>query len=189
MLCRHPQAPRLLVYEDLFLLMPLAQAAVGVVQKGLRPVIPSSCPAGLAGVMRDCWQRDPRERPSFETLKARLLLAFMPPHRPPCRAAPVKRSAVMHAKVVSGRMHACLNRCAWRTCGARRGSRRSAALRSRGCCPSCARTWAAAAAVGEPLQAPAAAAAAAGRASPHEPVRACARTSKRSRVEREIGGC
>ena len=49
--------------------LPGAQAAVGVVQKGLRPVIPSSCPAGLASVMRDCWQRDPRERPSFEQLK------------------------------------------------------------------------------------------------------------------------
>ena len=51
--------------------LPGAQAAVGVVQKGLRPVIPSSCPAGLASVMRDCWQRDPRERPSFEQLKVR----------------------------------------------------------------------------------------------------------------------
>lgn len=47
------------------------QAAVGVVQKGLRPTIPPSCPEGLAAVMRDCWQKDPRERPPFEILKAR----------------------------------------------------------------------------------------------------------------------
>lgn len=46
------------------------QAAVGVVQKGLRPTIPPSCPEGLAAVMRDCWQKDPRERPPFEILKA-----------------------------------------------------------------------------------------------------------------------
>ncbi len=47
------------------------QAAVGVVQKGLRPTIPSSCPGPLAGVMRECWARNPNERPSFEALKAR----------------------------------------------------------------------------------------------------------------------
>jgi len=44
---------------------------VGVVQKGLRPTIPSSCPGPLAGVMRECWARNPNERPSFEALKAR----------------------------------------------------------------------------------------------------------------------
>ena len=48
------------------------QAAVGVVQKGLRPTIPPSCPEGLAAVMRDCWQKDPRERPPFEILKVGL---------------------------------------------------------------------------------------------------------------------
>ena len=45
---------------------------MGVVQKGLRPTIPASCPAGLAAVMRECWQRDPRERPAFEQLKVLL---------------------------------------------------------------------------------------------------------------------
>ncbi|BDA41364.1 Serine/threonine-protein kinase STY17 [Coccomyxa sp. Obi] len=55
-------------YEEM---TPL-QAAVGVVQKGLRPVIPANCPEGLASVMRDCWQRDARQRPSFEQLKVRL---------------------------------------------------------------------------------------------------------------------
>ena len=42
------------------------QAAVGVVQKGLRPPIPPSCPPPLSDVMRLCWQRDPEVRPSFE---------------------------------------------------------------------------------------------------------------------------
>lgn len=45
------------------------QAAVGVVQKGLRPTIPADCPAPLADVMRRCWARNPNDRPSFESLK------------------------------------------------------------------------------------------------------------------------
>ncbi len=45
------------------------QAAVGVVQNGLRPNIPPSTPAGLADIMRLCWQREPSVRPSFEILK------------------------------------------------------------------------------------------------------------------------
>ena len=45
------------------------QAAVGVVQKGLRPVIPPECPAPLADIMRQCWAKNPRDRPSFEALK------------------------------------------------------------------------------------------------------------------------
>ena len=45
------------------------QAAVGVVQKGLRPVIPPECPAPLADIMRQCWAKNPRDRPSFESLK------------------------------------------------------------------------------------------------------------------------
>ncbi|KAK9820247.1 hypothetical protein WJX72_007981 [[Myrmecia] bisecta] len=48
------------------------QAAVGVVQKGLRPVIPSTCPAPLADIMRECWARNPADRPTFEALKTRL---------------------------------------------------------------------------------------------------------------------
>ena len=47
------------------------QAAVGVVQKGLRPTIPPACPEALAALLRDCWQKDPRERPPFEALKVR----------------------------------------------------------------------------------------------------------------------
>ena len=55
-------------YESL---SPL-QAAVGVVQRGLRPTIPPSCPAELADLMRACWTKRPEDRPGFEELKGRL---------------------------------------------------------------------------------------------------------------------
>ena len=58
----------LVPYNDM---TPL-QAAVGVVQKGLRPPIPQTCPPPLADIMRLCWQRDPAVRPSFEALKSKL---------------------------------------------------------------------------------------------------------------------
>lgn len=48
------------------------QAAVGVVQKGLRPPLPLNCPPALAETMRACWVRDPAARPTFEQLKARM---------------------------------------------------------------------------------------------------------------------
>ena len=48
------------------------QAAVGVVQKGLRPIIPPNCPMALAEVMHQCWVRSAAERPSFEALKGRM---------------------------------------------------------------------------------------------------------------------
>lgn len=55
-------------YEDM---TPL-QAAVGVVQKGLRPSIPPGTPGPLAAVMAACWVRDPESRPSFEQLREQL---------------------------------------------------------------------------------------------------------------------
>jgi tRNA A-37 threonylcarbamoyl transferase component Bud32 len=50
------------------------QAAVGVVQKGLRPAVPPApgCPAGLAEVMCACWDASPPARPSFGELTPRL---------------------------------------------------------------------------------------------------------------------
>jgi hypothetical protein len=48
------------------------QAAVGVVQKGLRPGIPSQCPAGLAEVMEACWDASPQHRPTFKSLTPKL---------------------------------------------------------------------------------------------------------------------
>ncbi|GIL50268.1 hypothetical protein Vafri_6477 [Volvox africanus] len=48
------------------------QAAVGVVQKGLRPAIPPNCPLPLAELMGMCWTGDPAQRPSFRDLTPRL---------------------------------------------------------------------------------------------------------------------
>jgi tRNA A-37 threonylcarbamoyl transferase component Bud32 len=55
-------------YEDM---TPL-QAAVGVVQKGLRPALPPGTPQPLANIMGQCWVREPQARPSFESLKEQL---------------------------------------------------------------------------------------------------------------------
>lgn len=61
-----PQIP----YSDM---TPL-QAAVGVVQKGLRPALPSNCPAQIAAVMSACWDASPLHRPSFKELTPQLQL-------------------------------------------------------------------------------------------------------------------
>ncbi|XP_060176242.1 serine/threonine-protein kinase STY46-like [Lycium barbarum] len=45
-------------------LTPL-QAAIGVVQKGLRPSIPKHTHPKLAELLEKCWQRDPTSRPDF----------------------------------------------------------------------------------------------------------------------------
>ncbi|XP_031384033.1 serine/threonine-protein kinase STY46-like isoform X2 [Punica granatum] len=45
-------------------LTPL-QAAVGVVQKGIRPVIPRETHPKLAALLERCWQQDPTLRPDF----------------------------------------------------------------------------------------------------------------------------
>ncbi|KAE9596556.1 putative dual-specificity kinase TKL-Pl-4 family [Lupinus albus] len=48
-------------------LTPL-QAAVGVVQKGLRPTIPKNTHPRLSGLLHRCWQQDPVERPNFSEI-------------------------------------------------------------------------------------------------------------------------
>ncbi|KAK7252998.1 hypothetical protein RIF29_37358 [Crotalaria pallida] len=48
-------------------LTPL-QAAVGVVQKGLRPTIPKNTHPRLAELLQRCWQQDPMERPNFSEI-------------------------------------------------------------------------------------------------------------------------
>eukprot|EP00850_Spirogloea_muscicola_P011901 SM000075S21990 [mRNA] locus=s75:497603:502103:+ [translate_table: standard] len=53
-----------LPYADL---TPL-QAAVGVVQKGLRPTIPKGTHLKLVEVMESCWRTNPSERPEFSDL-------------------------------------------------------------------------------------------------------------------------
>ncbi|GFY89834.1 ACT-like protein tyrosine kinase family protein [Actinidia rufa] len=48
-------------------LTPL-QAAVGVVQKGLRPTIPKNAHTKLAELLERCWQQDPTSRPDFSEI-------------------------------------------------------------------------------------------------------------------------
>ncbi|KAI9109712.1 hypothetical protein K1719_019342 [Acacia pycnantha] len=48
-------------------LTPL-QAAVGVVQKGLRPSIPKNAHPRLSELLLRCWQQDPIERPNFSEI-------------------------------------------------------------------------------------------------------------------------
>lgn len=48
------------------------QAAVGVVQKGLRPGIPPNCPVPVAELMEACWAGVPTHRPTFRELAPRL---------------------------------------------------------------------------------------------------------------------
>ncbi|XP_052308133.1 serine/threonine-protein kinase STY46 isoform X11 [Populus trichocarpa] len=48
-------------------LTPL-QAAVGVVQKGLRPTIPKNTQPKLAELLEKCWQQDPALRPDFSEI-------------------------------------------------------------------------------------------------------------------------
>jgi hypothetical protein len=48
------------------------QAAVGVVQKGLRPPLPPGCPTAVADVMVACWDASPAHRPTFKDLAPRL---------------------------------------------------------------------------------------------------------------------
>ncbi|KAG0557777.1 hypothetical protein KC19_11G156500 [Ceratodon purpureus] len=55
-------------YADL---TPL-QAAVGVVQKGLRPTIPRDINPKLTALLHKCWKADPAERPDFSVITASL---------------------------------------------------------------------------------------------------------------------
>ncbi len=48
------------------------QAAVGVVQKGLRPGIPPGCPPALGELLTAAWQQSPAARPAFRDLTPRL---------------------------------------------------------------------------------------------------------------------
>lgn len=52
-------------------LTPL-QAAVGVVQQGLRPIIPKQTHPNLAELIEKCWQQDPILRPNFSEIIEKL---------------------------------------------------------------------------------------------------------------------
>jgi len=51
-------------YDD----MTPVQAAVGVVQKGLRPTIPKETNSKLVELIENCWQQDPSLRPDFSQI-------------------------------------------------------------------------------------------------------------------------
>ncbi|XP_039049150.1 serine/threonine-protein kinase STY46-like [Hibiscus syriacus] len=57
-----------LPYENL---TPL-QAAVGIVQKGLRPVIPTHTHPNFVELLESCWQQDPSRRPEFAEISKML---------------------------------------------------------------------------------------------------------------------
>lgn len=63
-------------------LTPL-QAAVGVVQRGLRPEVPPYVPGNVATLMQQCWHDDPRKRPEFSEVLGILedLVTLTPPRR------------------------------------------------------------------------------------------------------------
>eukprot|EP00455_Lapot_gusevi_P055727 TRINITY_DN9101_c0_g2_i1.p1 TRINITY_DN9101_c0_g2~~TRINITY_DN9101_c0_g2_i1.p1 ORF type:complete len:218 (-),score=86.10 TRINITY_DN9101_c0_g2_i1:67-720(-) len=48
------------------------QAAMGVINQDLRPVIPEFVPPAFAALIRSCWSRDPKQRPTFPQLLERL---------------------------------------------------------------------------------------------------------------------
>eukprot|EP00742_Colponemidia_sp_Colp-10_P007271 GILJ01007817.1.p1 GENE.GILJ01007817.1~~GILJ01007817.1.p1 ORF type:complete len:862 (-),score=71.89 GILJ01007817.1:172-2757(-) len=48
------------------------QVATAVLNKGLRPRIPGTCPKPIADLIKDCWDQDPDRRPVFTTVLRRL---------------------------------------------------------------------------------------------------------------------
>ncbi|XP_024970871.1 serine/threonine-protein kinase STY46-like isoform X2 [Cynara cardunculus var. scolymus] len=62
-------APEKLPYANL---TPL-QAAIGVVQKGLRPAIPKNTHPEIVGLLERCWHQDPSLRPDFSEIVTILL--------------------------------------------------------------------------------------------------------------------
>jgi serine/threonine protein kinase len=58
--------------EDPFRGLPPFQIVIGVGTKGLRPPIPTDCPAHWAKFITDCWGEDPTTRPSFDEIMKRL---------------------------------------------------------------------------------------------------------------------
>eukprot|EP00731_Ephydatia_muelleri_P025830 Em0017g913a len=48
--------------------MNLAAILSQVIKEGKRPDIPSSCPEFLSGLMTQCWDEDPKKRPTFKVI-------------------------------------------------------------------------------------------------------------------------
>ena len=50
------------------------QAALAVMERGLRPTIPPHTPPEFSQLIRSCWAAIPEQRPSFADITARLEL-------------------------------------------------------------------------------------------------------------------
>ena len=50
------------------------QAALAVMERGLRPEIPQGTPAALAALICECWAALPASRPTFPDIASRLSL-------------------------------------------------------------------------------------------------------------------
>ncbi|CAI0407910.1 unnamed protein product [Linum tenue] len=64
----NPAFPFFLVSQLPYEYLTPLQAAVGVVQKGLRPTIPKHSNPKLAELLERCWQQDPARRPDFSEI-------------------------------------------------------------------------------------------------------------------------
>jgi len=52
--------------------MPVFQIIFSVGTEGMRPTIPDNCPPDYTALMKECWDVDPRSRPSFAAILQRL---------------------------------------------------------------------------------------------------------------------
>jgi len=48
------------------------EVAILIRDEGLTPEIPSDCPEKLRQVMQLCWQQDPKQRPTMESIRSLL---------------------------------------------------------------------------------------------------------------------
>jgi len=67
----------ILVYEIVAQCEPhknknILEIAVAIRDHGLTPTIPDDCPPLLREIMIMCWKKNPNERPTFETILAKL---------------------------------------------------------------------------------------------------------------------
>nr|GME09893.1 serine/threonine-protein kinase STY17-like [Ipomoea batatas] len=58
----------LLTGEIPYVFLTPLQAAIGVVQQGLRPNIPKHTHPKLAELLENCWHQDPTKRPEFSEI-------------------------------------------------------------------------------------------------------------------------
>ena len=47
-------------------------AVATAVERGERPPVPNNCPADYVDLMKACWDRNPRNRPTFKEIVSRL---------------------------------------------------------------------------------------------------------------------